>query len=266
MAKNAVLPDRHTPFYQTDEFGRLVDDAQIAHNDIFCVSFAYAKNLSFGPQLPAVAVCEICKGFKSVHVTEIPSAEVVTAESWLSNYNGTFEFLLSVKAQYLRTGRISEGQRSGVEKCMARDIPKPTVTVASEPSTIVPKVSETTKPSFVTERIPTCTYAVESRSTGKLAFFQIDSLISGKWSGWTFVKQVIGGHEDERVFTIRPDGSTNGKPWVPQMLEDIKADMAKAIATYSQEFQHCAMCHRSLTDEVSRERGLGPDCAAKLGF
>ena len=56
---------------------------------------------------------------------------------WLENYNGTFEFLISLKVQLTTKGYLSDKQISAAERCMQRDKqpklevvkPKPTFSV-----------------------------------------------------------------------------------------------------------------------------------------
>lgn len=68
----------------------------------------------------------------------------------------------------------------------------------------------------------------------------------------------------------------NGKIWVQagparhpysgrlnEALEAIRADPKTAAALYGQELGHCGRCGLELTDEDSRQRGLGPICAGK---
>lgn len=49
-------------------------------------------------------------------------------------------------------------------------------------------------------------------------------------------------------------------------LEWIKANPRDAAALYGQLLEHCGRCGRELTDEDSRARGLGPDCARKTDW
>ena len=53
---------------------------------------------------------------------------------------------------------------------------------------------------------------------------------------------------------------------VPGYLERIEADLEGALARYGHEIGRCGICNRILTNEESRERGIGPKCAAKAGL
>lgn len=47
------------------------------------------------------------------------------------------------------------------------------------------------------------------------------------------------------------------------VLLKIAEDPETAGMLYATETRKCTRCGRSLTDKVSRERGMGPYCAAK---
>lgn len=50
------------------------------------------------------------------------------------------------------------------------------------------------------------------------------------------------------------------------VLAQIAADVESALALYGHEIGRCGVCHRTLTDEESRARGIGPKCATKIGI
>lgn len=249
----------------SDEYGRMVDAAQVAHRDAFCEAVVPASTRrGIGPQLPATSTCPKCADFVSSKITETPADPTApTAESFLRAYSGTNTFLNSVKDQLLRKGSISPAQRAAVERNMTSTAVSPRELVEmSKPAAAPAPVAE---PAAAPERIPTARYCVPSRNGGKLAFFNVQTVTEGKWAGWTFVKQVIGGHDDERVFTIRPNGTTSGQAWVAPMLEDITADLDAARMRYVTELKRCWHCGRILTDveEAKRNGGLGPVCVNK---
>ena len=51
-----------------------------------------------------------------------------------------------------------------------------------------------------------------------------------------------------------------------QVLGQIAADVESALALYGHEIGRCGVCHRTLTNEESRARGVGPKCAAKIAL
>lgn len=90
---------------------------------------------------------------------------------------------------------------------------------------------------------------------GVLEFFRVERPTEGKWAGKTFVKRQASDSFDKMA-------------WVEsgEVLDAIAADPERAGRVYGQEIGRCFRCHRTLTDEESRARGVGPDCAEKMGM
>jgi len=101
--------------------------------------------------------------------------------------------------------------------------------------------------------VPAGHYAVAS-ATGNndLDFYRVDRPTEGRFAGRTYVKRVIGGHADQNI--------SFGE--VRTALERIAAD-PDAGPRYGREIGRCCRCNRHLTDDASRARGIGPDCATK---
>jgi hypothetical protein len=68
-----------------------------------------------------------------------------------------------------------------------------------------------------------------------------------------FVKRVVGGHPEMKC-----------EPAEARKLLALVSDVKAARALYGQELGHCGNCNKELTDQVSRDRGYGPDCWAVL--
>lgn len=96
-------------------------------------------------------------------------------------------------------------------------------------------------------------YAVEI--DGVLGFFKVDCPTEGRWAGYVFVKQMASDTE----YPVR--GTRRGV-----VLDTIAADPQAASVRYGQEIGACGVCGRTLTDEDSRTRGIGPICADKMGW
>ena len=93
-------------------------------------------------------------------------------------------------------------------------------------------------------------YALEL--DGKLRFFHVNTPTEGRWAGYTFVKEQAGGD----VYRV---GSAERRRAIRAA---IAAD-PEALARYGKTLGTCGRCGRELTDETSRELGLGPVCRAK---
>lgn len=96
-------------------------------------------------------------------------------------------------------------------------------------------------------------YALPSLTGGQARFFRVERAKDGRWAGKTFVK----GLASERLVPVAD--------WA-DVLNRIAADPEAAGRLYATLATRCTRCNRLLTDGVSRERGMGPDCARKGGW
>lgn len=106
----------------------------------------------------------------------------------------------------------------------------------------------------VTDAVPAGRYAIEHGGT--LKFFKVDKPTEGRWAGFVFVK--VQASDDE--YPIRNRQTKN------EILAEIAKDPQAASARYGHELGSCGICGRTLTDEDSRARGIGPICAGKMGW
>lgn len=104
--------------------------------------------------------------------------------------------------------------------------------------------------------VPAGYYAVKSSGDNDLAFYKVDRPDKGQHAGSVFVRLVVGGQADRNVSRSQVAG-------ILQRI--IEAGPAEAMARFGQEIGSCGACGRHLTDEESRQRGLGPFCATKYG-
>jgi hypothetical protein len=100
--------------------------------------------------------------------------------------------------------------------------------------------------------VPRGHYAIVSTGDNDLAFYRVDQLDDGR----TFVKLVVGGHPDRNI----PDRNVRGV-----LARIVEAGIAESAQLYGQQIGRCSRCNRHLTDDESRARGLGPECAKKGG-
>lgn len=116
----------------------------------------------------------------------------------------------------------------------------------------LPKV--TRRPAVQTEDIPVGRYAVEINDT--LAFVKVDRPEEGRWAGYTFITRQLS---DEFVRVPRQQAAG--------IMDAIRAAGVKeSMIRYGQELGVCGDCGRTLTNEESREAGIGPVCRSKNGW
>lgn len=103
--------------------------------------------------------------------------------------------------------------------------------------------------------VPAGRYAIVT-DDGTVKFYKVDRPTEGRWSGYTFVKV----QASDEWHQIRDRHSRNA------ILRSIAADPIGAMRRYGMELGQCGNCGRTLTDETSRQMGIGPDCAQALGL
>lgn len=77
----------------------------------------------------------------------------------------------------------------------------------------------------------------------------------GKWAGYYFVSRMASDEE----YPVKT------KKERTRVLNAIADNPLEAAQRYGHEFKCCAICAKGLTRRLSREMGIGPRCAEKLG-
>lgn len=109
--------------------------------------------------------------------------------------------------------------------------------------------------------IPAGHYALPARQlswnlSNEIAFFNVDRPEHGKWAGHTFITMQAGG---EYVRLNRRQQAEVKDALRVYGFQD-------ASALYGRELGRCGVCARELTNDASREAGIGPKCQAKMGW
>lgn len=102
--------------------------------------------------------------------------------------------------------------------------------------------------------VPAGRYAVEI--DGTLKFYVVDRPTQGRWAGYTFVKV----QASDETYPIRQRSLRD------QIIANIARDPRGAMLRYGKEIGKCGHCGRTLTNEVSRARGIGPVCAGRMNW
>lgn len=103
--------------------------------------------------------------------------------------------------------------------------------------------------------VPEGRYAVEN-ADGELRFYKVDRPTEGRWRGYTFVN--VQASDDLHPIRNRAERE--------RILAAIGADVQGAMLRYGREIGKCGHCGRTLTNEESREYGIGPICREGLGW
>lgn len=104
-------------------------------------------------------------------------------------------------------------------------------------------------------RIPAGRYAVTG-DDGTTDFYFVDFAEHGDWAGCVFVTLHTGGG-DQRIAP---------KPTATILKRILDDGPTEAMQRYGHELGHCGNCGRELTNDVSREFGIGPVCRQNLGW
>lgn len=110
--------------------------------------------------------------------------------------------------------------------------------------------------------VPNGRYALAAPGETQAKFYRVNSPDKGTWKGYTFVSEVLGGGlggwGNER--SIRNGAERNA------VLVAIAINPQEACARYGHLTNHCGVCRKLLTDEVSVANGIGPVCIKSQGW
>lgn len=182
--------------------------------------------------------------FKRQPVEEDSDLAKVVAELERQRDTNTLnDFTSSLLTQYERRGTLSEKQVAAMIRGME-------------------KRAESKDNDNPLPDVPAGRYAVKDNDD-EWSFYKVDRPDKGRWEGYTFVKRLVasGGFGDdlsEQRLTFKVTRT---------ILERIiEAGIEESMARYGHELGVCGACGRTLTDEESIARGIGPVCAGRLGF
>lgn len=191
------------------------------------------------------------------------TAEVM---AWLREYEGRNDFVKDVRFK-VENGRIATGRNAGQKKAyrLSHKQVEALAQVKDREAAWEKQRAERPKTGLnLWASLPYgTTYAAAENERGTLSFVKMDKVESGKWADWVFVKAVIGGNEDMRLGSQRPDSDDYSGQWTV-VLANACADMVEAVKRYGLELGVCGVCNRQLTNDESRRLGIGPVCLGRL--
>lgn len=157
------------------------------------------------------------------------------AEWWAREYQGTFEFVVDMRANMVNFGRLTPGQAKGTLNCARADV----IRARQQIEQTTAKVED----GFY--------MTADGQQVFKIQWNQTHTHLYGKAL-------------DEDTGTFEYDKSVLGR--VTRGLADgtVVPLTAERASAYGHLYGRCMICSRRLTDEASIEAGIGPVCAAKL--
>lgn len=111
-------------------------------------------------------------------------------------------------------------------------------------------------------KVPHGYYATPSATgTNDLDFWFAKVPEDGRWKGYCFIKRVVGGglHGTKTLQITKGEGYKAAKAIIANGID-------KSGNAYADAMDRCRRCNRELTDQDSRARRYGPDCAAIIGL
>jgi hypothetical protein len=165
---------------------------------------------------------------------------VLAQGAWVfvQRYEGDFAFVLDLRN---RGRKLSDGQVKGVLNVMR----------AERFRSRKPAVQPTDQPT-----VPEGHYAVvPDAGANDLAFYRVDRPETGKWAGRVFVKAIIGG---------RPAQPVRGESAGRVLAQIVEQGVEHSAQRYGTALGRCYRCNKTLTDDESRARGIGPECVKRV--
>lgn len=101
------------------------------------------------------------------------------------------------------------------------------------------------------ESVPDGRYAIDNASGKGIVFYKVYTRRNGS--------RGVSLQVSDDFIPVRLSDVTG-------VLERIEVDVEGAFARYGREIGKCGVCNRTLTQQDSIDRGIGPKCASKLGF
>lgn len=108
------------------------------------------------------------------------------------------------------------------------------------------------------ETLPSGHYAIPTKegARNKLAFYRVDRPKDGRWAGFCFIKHIVGGHPESNVPRAQAASVA---------AAIVKAGVEESALLYGREIGRCCVCNRTLTNDESRAKGIGPICEGAGG-
>lgn len=116
------------------------------------------------------------------------------------------------------------------------------------------------KPREVPPDVPAGRYALVG-DDGVVRFYKVDRPTEGKWSGYVFVKMLVGGVGDWQEYPVK---GGDRRMVVLRLIE--KAGVRESAALFGMKAKHCGSCMSPLSQLQSRAAGYGAHCASKHGW
>lgn len=255
-----ITVDFHTPNKMWSVVANLANGERVAtkfamtEDDAKAIANEFWRNDGNQP----MSLVDLASEFDATPVTAAPARQTwfdASGQSTVARTDVATDSQMSYLRNLLAEREVPTSQVEQVQEALGGQLTKRQAStwidaLQQHPKTARPQANTTSLPD-----VPAGHYATASRTgNNDLDFWRVDRPTQGQWAGRTFVKRVIGGHEDQRV------NLTETRAALEAILA---AGLEEASRAYGQSIGRCGRCNRSLTDETSRAYGIGPDCRSK---
>jgi hypothetical protein len=181
---------------------------------------------------------------RRVTATDLSREVAASALAWLGTYDGDFPWLRSQQQRCRRGAALTAAAVVGVLNCWRADL-----------------MSQQRDRGVEVHHLPSGRYAVR-HDDGHIVFYRVEHG-RARWTGWTFLDQVIGGRRSQRIGKVPPGRWYRGRRRADLGVIVQKPEAAARL--FGLELGVCGMCGRPLTDDASRAAGIGPVCQRRWG-
>ena len=174
---------------------------------------------------------------------------------WLIDNADTFDFAASLLASLRKWGSLTVGQHTAVQRIIAKrkiqaDRHASAPTVSLEPVETAFAKARAAGIKYPKLRLDVFTFSPAGANSRNVGAIYVKE-------GETYLGKVLGG----KLFAV-----SACTPQQEQAIVAVAADPASAAIAYGKRFGKCSVCARTLTDEESINRGIGPVCATRFGW
>ena len=182
--------------------------------------------------------------------------------------NGTFTFPQDVLGKLWQYGSITDGQMDAIRRMMQRDSERSAARTAAAPAVDATKIEQ----AFAVAREKSKRPGQDGTFVKPLKLVANDVTVhftpgtpGSTWDGMLFAKDADGkklGHIKGGKFFKKFDCSEIEAAAVQACASDPQA----AVVAYAKAWKACGICSRTLLNDESIARGIGPICAEKYGW
>lgn len=218
----------------------------------------HAKCGSCGGTHETISEYRSCAGARQEAQTAVSVMDNLTGAPSTINppSDAQVKFALDLLSQKVWPDKITEDDLRGMERRQVSSLINGLKAQPGKNGAESPNSAKDAWPEIIESRYALCV----DKEQDVWRFYEVNKPTRGKWVGYTFVVQLIGSPGDYRKQRL-------GQKVAVNILKDImKVGVEQAVSDFGLKSETCGICHSPLSNDESIKRGIGPHCAAKLGW